>query len=478
MGEIDKATSRMTTGAIVFVSAISVFLYFELMTQVWFLNILNGYVIRVWIPPLALFLLVLVKKIRDKEKLFKPDFLNLLLLFYSLFGIISMLCNETLHNAIKYNLIMIAPVFYYIFIIEYFKNNDDIELILRVLFFSSIFICLHGIYLRVIADISPISVTKSIATNYGTSVQLSEAFYSEMQNGKWVVSSRGLRSYEAGKLGAMMIAPILFGIFNYVKSSKKSRYFYLVGSFALIIFIFESMSRSGIIALCAGLIVFFILLYKNEKKQRKNIVVIGFVILVGAIFYSVFLKPQVMRRCLQLLNFLDIDIINNYLEKYGMKNFGGGVSKTTFLDPHLKSIIAIPKHIMGDAAAAGGKFMFLMRLFLGSGYITAEHVLREHNRYFFIILSAGILTFIPYILFLFRLTFIIKKTTSEVVSKVSAGMNLGHFFFACSIAFLLKLMNEGMETFYYWIIFSLASAWCYNISKQIKAEVATRQNSK
>lgn len=465
MGGIDKATTRMTTGAIIFVSAISVFLYFELMSQVWFLNILNGYLIRVWIPPLALFLFVLVKKISDKEKLFKPDFLNLSLLFYSLFGIISMLCNGTLFDAIKYYLIMIAPVFYYIFIIECFKNNDDIELILRVLFFSSIFICLHEIYLMVINNILPISVTKSIATNLGNSVQLSEAFYSEMQNGEWVVSSRGLRSYEAGKVSAMMIAPILFGIFNYFKSSKKARYFYLVVSLAFIIFILDSMSRSGIISLCAGLIVLLGLLYKNEKTRRKNVAIIGFIIILVTIFYSVFLEPQVMRRCLQLLNFLDVDIINNYLEKYGMENFGGGVNKETFLDPHLKSIITTSKQITGGVVAAGGKFIFLMRLFFGSGYITAEQVLREHNRYFFIIASAGILTFIPYILFLFRLTFIIKKTAFEVVSKVSAGINLGHLFFACSIAFLLKLMNEGMETFYYWIIFSLASAWVRNVKR-------------
>ena len=155
----------------------------------------------------------------------------------------------------------------------------------------------------VINNISPISVTKSIATNLGNSVQLSEAFYSEMQNGKWVVSSRGLSSYETGKVRGMMIAPILFGIFDYVKSSKKSRYFYLVVSLALIIFILESMSRSGIITLYAGLIVLFGLLYKNEKTQRRNIVIIGFLIILETIFYSVFFKPQIMRRCLQLLNF-------------------------------------------------------------------------------------------------------------------------------------------------------------------------------
>lgn len=41
-------------------------------------------------------------------------------------------------------------------------------------------------------------------------------------------------------------------------------------------------------------------------------------------------------------------------------------------------------------------------------------------------------------------------------------INYGYFFAACTIMYLVKMLNQAGETFYYWIVFALSSAWIRN----------------
>ena len=112
---------------------VTIFLYFELMNQIWFISLLGGYLIRVWLPPLALFYFILIKKLKRGENLIKINFPNLMLIFYSIFGFISMLMNESMHNAIKYYLLMIAPVWFFAVLYDFCKTNRDVDLLIKTI---------------------------------------------------------------------------------------------------------------------------------------------------------------------------------------------------------------------------------------------------------------------------------------------------------------------------------------------------------
>jgi len=47
------------------------------------------------------------------------------------------------------------------------------------------------------------------------------------------------------------------------------------------------------------------------------------------------------------------------------------------------------------------------------------------------------------------------------------GMNYGYLFFALSFVFVIKLfIYEGLESYYYWIIFALATAWVNSFEEE------------
>src|SRR3972149_4971640 len=95
--------NRIPLPHFIFLSAVTVFLYFELMTQVWFLGLLGGYLIKVWVPPLLLFFYILTKKMIIGEDFRKIKFATLILALYAIFGFIAMLTSEeSLYLAIQY----------------------------------------------------------------------------------------------------------------------------------------------------------------------------------------------------------------------------------------------------------------------------------------------------------------------------------------------------------------------------------------
>jgi len=72
-----------TLPPVLFWSVVSLllFLYFELPNQVWFLSLLGGYLIKIWVPPLLLFLFVFIMKFKSGKPLFEVNLLNASLFF-------------------------------------------------------------------------------------------------------------------------------------------------------------------------------------------------------------------------------------------------------------------------------------------------------------------------------------------------------------------------------------------------------------
>src|SRR3990172_4176551 len=135
---------RMPPPYFILIAAVTVFLYFEMMTQVWFLQLIGGYLIKVWVLPLLLFCYILTKKMVRLEDPLKVKFTSLMLALYAMFGLTAMLMSEeSLYLVIKYYLIMIAPVWFYFVIIEQFKDNRDIELMIKVLIFCSFLLSIY-----------------------------------------------------------------------------------------------------------------------------------------------------------------------------------------------------------------------------------------------------------------------------------------------------------------------------------------------
>ena len=126
---------RMSPVHFIFSVGVIIFLYYELTVQVWFVSLMGGDLIKVWIPPLLLFLYKIAINMLRRQKFIELNFANLMLLFFSIFGLISMLINEgNLQLSVKYYLVMIAPIFYYFVVVDDFQDNRDIELMIKILF--------------------------------------------------------------------------------------------------------------------------------------------------------------------------------------------------------------------------------------------------------------------------------------------------------------------------------------------------------
>lgn len=436
---------RMSLLHFILIASVTVFLYFELMTQIWFVKLLGGYVVKVWVLPFVLFIYLIIKKLGGKGDLLKVNLINIMLVNYAVFGIVSMFLNETMHNAIKYYLIMIAPVWFLAVIIDNFKDNRDIELMIKVLLICSFLLSVYTYNLQLQYKKSPSSITRKIIAHHGGELELSEAAFVE----KGVEHSRGLRGYEHGKYCGMLAPAILFSILFLLKSGRKIKYIYIAISFFMIFQIIKTLSRSGIVSTFIGIVVLISCIYIHEKKGRTKIFLFSLLIFVPIIIYLFEYQFNAVLRLVQLLNILGINQIDNYLYTYGLTSF----SSDAYLDPHYL--------YYGESLD-----VFVKNPIFGIGYRFSELVLRGHNRYLFILTSSGLITFIPYILFLIGLTILIRKGMLNFRHYKPSGINYGYFFYACNIMFLFKLLNEGMETFYYWIFFALAIAWIRNYKRE------------
>ena len=94
------------------------FLYFDLSTQHWFLKLSGAHLLRIWIPPLILFVALVCVRLWKSEMPIPLDWQTVMLAVYAIVSLITLFANEEPYYAVKYWLIMIAPIWIYFVILD------------------------------------------------------------------------------------------------------------------------------------------------------------------------------------------------------------------------------------------------------------------------------------------------------------------------------------------------------------------------
>ena len=114
--------------------------------------------------------------------------------------------------------------------------------------------------------------------------------------------------------------------------------------------------------------------------------------------------------------------------------------------------------------------------FLGNGISNIEGKYKndrwyaEHNRYLYILSTAGLLTLIPYVAFILGLIIIARKTFLNKLKSNRSIQDIGLVLYPSVLLFAIQINNAGMETYYYWIFFGLAAAWIRNSKSEDRNE--------
>jgi hypothetical protein len=138
------------------------------------------------------------------------------------------------------------------------------------------------------------------------------------------------------------------------------------------------------------------------------------------------------------------------------------------LDVHIRQkIIVQPEaHIMSISSTIDD---YMLAPFLGNGitqimnkYMKCDRRLVEHNRYLYILNTAGILTLIPYVAFILVLIYISVRQLYLKTKFDKDLYEIGLVLVPSVILFAIQINNCSMERYYYWVFFGLAAAWVRN----------------
>jgi len=430
----------------ILINGVAILLYFDIVNHYWFVKLLGGYLIRIWVPPFLLFLFVLIQMMVKGANIFSMRPINVPLFFYALFGLAAMLFNESLFGAIKYYLIMIAPVWFYAVLTDGLKDNMDVARMMKVLFFCGFLFCIQTAYYRIQSAETPIP-EQDIVISAGNVIGFGGVTPAKVKKGEsFVEHSRGILNVEHGNYCGMLTPLVLFGLMSFVCSRGRTRFFYLVVSFLMLAQIIDTMSRVGMVTVAVGIFILGWYIFQYKKRERlKIIITLSFIITAAIAYLIAFDKMAAVIRFLDLVPMFELP---SFLREYK-----GLLPHVDVVDPHIAT--------MGESFKT-----FLASPLFGSGFVFKGEGTQELNRYLFILASAGIFTFISYILFFWGLIVSIRKTMLNFRPLKSYELNYGYLFFAFGIAFLLKFSNQGQELFYYWIIFAIASAWVRNTKNE------------
>jgi|GEM_PF-2173179 len=429
-----------------------VFLYFELPTQVWFLNLTGGYLIRIWIPPFVLCCGLVIRKVWRKERLIEWNVLNAALLLYVAFALVAMMVNESPYLAGKYYLIMTAPVWAYAVIVDGIRDRKDVERIFRILFYCVLAVVTYHFFLQVPSLRLPEFLTRDVVTHLGDHMALGGAVYKiyDPSGGPGIEYFRGLWSYEYGKYAALLSPIILFSLYRYIQCNNWRRFLYLAIVALMVYQIIYTLSRAGLASLMAGTAVLLTCIFIAERKSRGRILFLAVFLILETVLVVLQDKPFLLMRYLQPLNIIGDERINQFLISSGV-HWKGSLA---VVDPHLK-------------AAASSLKAFSASPLLGAGYSMIHFEILELNRFIFVLSSAGLLTFLPYLTAFVSVIVLSLRGMMQFRRSGGRGMNYGYLFFALSFVFVIKLfIYEGLESYYYWIIFALATAWVNSFEEE------------
>jgi hypothetical protein len=422
------------------VAVVMMFLYFEVEWQIWFLRMLGGYLVKVWILPLGLLVWVLVD--REKLDLDVGVFLLSSLGLYSFFALLSLCANETMYFALKWYLIMIAPLWAFVVIVTKFRSNVDIRYFLRVVLICGTAQAAYSTYSFNAWAQSGELQRSDVVTSQGTIMGGGEGPMYQMK-GENATPRFGDVSFEVGKLAAMLFPLAVLGVCYPV---NKRFYFRVLGLGLTLAILYLTVATTSRAAVLAAIVAMSSLLYYQARMGFVKKRILLFV--APAVLYVLISNLPTWLRVLQGLTFFDLDaripIVGDLIANYGVSRWD---------DAHLTSIAESLEYLSRDYLLGAG---YSEVLYSNSLYGS------EHNRVLFILASTGLLTAIPYVAFVAGILVQNWRCMWQAYRNNRQEARLGLVLFACNLMFILKLVGEGMETFYYWIFFALTAAWVRN----------------
>ncbi len=437
-------------------------IYFETFYHYWFLKLLGGYNIKVWLLPFGLFFFFLFRKMIQGSLNFpnkKISYLNFLIIIYVLSGFGALLVHETLWNIGKYSLLMFTPVMLYMSIIYGIRDNKDIERILKLLLVVGLIYAAYTAYLFYYVGpnewrLEPIKRTFMFSdTTVVFDPNKIADFYMGGNQGRIIRSS--LPGIDQPKFGGMLAPLVLVGFYFAINSKGCLRIFYYTSALFLIFTIMSTLARSSILALFVGITLFFLAVRKKLTGLLFGISICGLTAVI------LIFTEGAIDRIIHLLGSIDFlgqtELINKLATKRGIEFTEDG---------HITSYFEGIK-VFKDAPLHG---------ILGMGIQNFEDIFSNnrwgvpHNRYMYLLDTVGLMTLIPYIGFIIALIFVVRRTFLNRLKTHYYSCNLGLIFYPSIVLLAIKLNNEGMETYYYWIFFGLAVAWIRNLAYEEKNE--------
>ena len=446
--------------AFFFTAGVLLYTYFDVYHHYWLLKWVDGYVVKAWLPP-ALLLLFALWQIRRHVSL--PNrfagltFPTLFLGAYILFGSISLAWHEDLSHAVKYGLMMFGPVMVYLAVILLFRDNRCIEKVLLVMFGAGVLLSAYVYYMYEIRGYmswigEPLTM-RWMWTRQEAHEVLQFNYYISYG---YFAYTKTLKLIDEPAFSAMLAPLVLFGFLRSARSSSWKRWGFFILNLVLLYTLIGTASRSSFVALVAALVPFLWFI----RRQRLQVLLI--VISIAALLYQ---QPFMLYRtgllagaaASQLAKLADDSQVPLVIST--LKKLDNAIAERMPVqkDGHIESILKTLERARANPMLGYGVGKLI------NEHSTPESRWRvEHDRYLFILSTAGLLTAVPYFLFVLSLLWLAWKAVLAGRGSRDADGSIGILMLSAVFFFTLQLNNCGQERYYYWVFFGLAAAWIRN----------------
>ena len=397
--------------------------YFDIYFHHWFVKLLGGVRIKLWLPSaLLLFFIAMHRAVKVRPLTIKRDSIysiKILCFLYFFIGFISLVAHDGgMWYLGKYSLFMFMPVVLFGIIIAWFNDNEYIKWVLQLLFVGGLIISLYVEYLYFVGS----GFVDSIV-------------YESTLGG---IYRHGMPGLGVNTYAAMLPPLVLVGLYMALNSRSLLKYFYYASSLFISYAVLATMSRAAFIALIVGLLLF--LWYGSHKKYSTYIILI--MMFFGIIWknFSVLLRMVGSMASAEI--FSGSEFLIDTVLKYNIYSAK---------DPHI-------------ALISRSTSAFLESPLFGVG-MNEMMIINEHNRYVELLATNGLAGFIPYVALIITMIFISRKILLKEIKNNSQDKEIGVILFAGLISFVFYMNAAPSEFYFYWIWFALVIAWVRNCNR-------------
>jgi hypothetical protein len=272
--------------------------------------------------------------------------------------------------------------------------------------------------------------------------------------------SKTLKLIDEPAFAAMLAPLVLYGFLIAARAGNWQGWLFFIPSIFLLYTLIGTAARSSFLAFLAGLVPF--LWFIRRERLLVLLIVIataGLLCQQPFILYRTgLLAGAALSRAVELTGGQSTSPLKRSIDD-SMKRLDDSVKKRMPIqkDGHIESVPETLERTRNYPI-----------LGYGIGRLLAEHSTSEsswhieHNRYLFILSTSGLLTVVPYVLFLLSLLWLSRKAFPAGRGFRKQDIHLGILLFPALVLFALQIMNCGQERYYYWVFFGLAAAWIRN----------------